>query len=255
MTDLIVTNEVSPGLVIALEGLKECIEEGIAPEFQKIIFKEGFKFNEDDDEWQKSFEGTVLFSALQNAWYSKPYDRNDPLPPNCMSSNSIKPDGGDMIQAKSCGKCPRNQFGSGSNGKGKACKNSRKLFIRLPGGLLPKVLSLPPTSMKAYEGYVVDLGSKGFPHSSHVMTKFEVHKQEKNQDYYNIRFITITGLEAQEYVDTKIIKNQLKEEMKNHGKESVNSECEDNQERTVVVKEVDEKTKTQPKRSARKSAK
>lgn len=52
-----------------------------------------------------------------------------------------------------CVSCPYNQFGSGSNGKGKACKNMRALYLLRSGEYLPIQLTLPPTSLRPFSEF------------------------------------------------------------------------------------------------------
>ncbi len=57
-----------------------------------------------------------------------------------------------------CSKCFLNCFGSDlRGGKGKACKNAKRLLILLPGSDIPNVLTLPPTSIRAFDDYATAL--------------------------------------------------------------------------------------------------
>jgi hypothetical protein len=49
-----------------------------------------------------------------------------------------------------CAECPLNQWGSG-NGRGKACKDLRRLIVLVEGWTMPAILTLPPTSVKAFD--------------------------------------------------------------------------------------------------------
>ena len=55
-----------------------------------------------------------------------------------------------------------NKFGSDGK-KGKACKNMRRVHILVNGNLLPYRLTLPPTSLKSWDEYMVNLTNKGIP--------------------------------------------------------------------------------------------
>ncbi len=95
-----------------------------------------------------------------NFFYEGAYDPNNITPPACFSlgtnpSQMVPSNNSPVRQSDSCATCPMNQWGS--DGKGKACKNSRLL------ALLPvdadnetpvMVLKVSPTAIKAFDSYV-----------------------------------------------------------------------------------------------------
>ena len=46
-------------------------------------------------------------------------------------------------------------FGSASNGRGKACKNQRTLYLLRSGEFVPIQISLPPTSLTPYNSFLL----------------------------------------------------------------------------------------------------
>ena len=63
--------------------------------------------------------------------------------------------------SKPCATCPMNQFGSDpKGGKGKACKEMRRLFILQKGDMYPSIMNVPPTSLRQWDAYVSALLSK-----------------------------------------------------------------------------------------------
>ncbi|HHY45728.1 MAG TPA: hypothetical protein GX506_00310 [Firmicutes bacterium] len=69
-------------------------------------------------------------------------------------------------ETRNCATCPYNQWGSGTNEagqptKGKACKEMRRVFIAQPGAYVPVFISLPPTSLKAFDTYCSARLSRG----------------------------------------------------------------------------------------------
>ena len=119
-----------------------------------------------------SIEVVVLDFISANRFYSGPYNPNQISPPDCfamgrslaeMAPDDASPD----KQSSNCHTCPMNQFGSSSNGSGKACKNSRELAVLLIDPANPEAhnepgapiytMSLPPTAIKSFDaavGYV-----------------------------------------------------------------------------------------------------
>lgn len=51
-----------------------------------------------------------------------------------------------------CAECPMAQWGSG-NGRGQACKSLRRLIVLVEGWTMPAIMTLPPTSIKAFDTY------------------------------------------------------------------------------------------------------
>lgn len=61
-----------------------------------------------------------------------------------------------------CQKCQWNEFGSADRGAGKACKEMRRLLIFIPEQAQIGVLSVPPSSLKAWGNYINSLPRKRF---------------------------------------------------------------------------------------------
>lgn len=111
----------------------------------------------------------VLDFTSKNMFYDRPYDPNNPAPPACFAQGKVlddmKPEPDcPAIQADACKVCPLNQFGTGTNGKSKACKNTRELAVLLidpendesltdPSAPV-YTLSVPPTGLRAFDGAV-----------------------------------------------------------------------------------------------------
>jgi hypothetical protein len=51
-----------------------------------------------------------------------------------------------------CASCPLAQWGSGG-GRGQACKSLRRLIVLVEGWTMPAIMTLPPTSVKAFDVY------------------------------------------------------------------------------------------------------
>ena len=112
----------------------------------------------------------VLGSTYVNSYFEGKYDPNSPRGVVCYAI--ADPSAADPVQAvaemgppkdlktrkaEKCAPCPMNAFGSGE-GRGKACKNTVRLATLPAGADYGKadgaMLSVPPTSLKAWSGYV-----------------------------------------------------------------------------------------------------
>lgn len=53
-----------------------------------------------------------------------------------------------------CATCPLSQWGSaGNGGRGQACKSLRRMIVLVEGWTMPAIMTLPPTSVKAFDVY------------------------------------------------------------------------------------------------------
>lgn len=80
-------------------------------------------------------------------------------PPDCTSQNGFM---GVGDPGGECRACPYARFGSGigNDGQptnGQACKDIRQVLFLLPGEILPHLLHVPPTSIKAFGQYTLTL--------------------------------------------------------------------------------------------------
>lgn len=158
----------------------------------KFISIKGSKFSLGDDKLGKTLSAVILASAYDNAYYDAPYDPEVIRPPACFA---IAVDSNDMVphetspakQSSDCKSCPQNQFGS--SGKGKACKNGRRLLLASAdntGVDFDNTVSLriPPTSLKNFSSYVRRVAASGLPIFS-VVTTIQF---DENEDYPKLMF-------------------------------------------------------------------
>lgn len=107
------------------------------------------------------FEAVILQAMPLNIYYAKPFDTDDPGPPDCSSLGGITPDKGvDAPPSEECTSCAMNKFGSapartdGTKRKGKACSNKRRLVLHIDGVDLPAILDIPPTSVASFTSLI-----------------------------------------------------------------------------------------------------
>lgn len=109
----------------------------------------------------------AIDSVFENQYNPAKFDPDDPQPPVCYAfgrtEEDLKPHPECAEpQAEACKGCPRNEFGTADNGKGKACRNARRIAV-LPGDTLTEevlksadaaFLRLPVTSVKGWAAFV-----------------------------------------------------------------------------------------------------
>jgi len=102
-------------------------------------------------------EFVIIDFLTRNLYYDTKWDPDNPQPPACFAIGDTpnglvpSPNSPDK-QNDDCDTCPMNQFGS--DGEGKACKNTRYVAVVLPGQEEVMTMSLPPTSIRAFDAYV-----------------------------------------------------------------------------------------------------
>lgn len=120
----------------------------------------------------QSSPGPLECVILDFAWfmvnYPGVYNSNNPQSPNCFAMGRENPDSGLLTpdpsvtnpQHSDCKNCPMNEWGSSPVGKGKACKNQRRLIIVPPNfteETEPMTLYVSPAGLKNFDAYVARL--------------------------------------------------------------------------------------------------
>lgn len=112
----------------------------------------------------------IIDHVYENALYRGDYDADNPQPPHCFAFGRNEKELAPHEEAyepanEACEGCPNNVFGSADKGKGKACKNTRRLALISADGLSPDsvqdgelvYMKLPVTSTKGWAYYVKGL--------------------------------------------------------------------------------------------------
>lgn len=177
------------GLEFSLDRIK--IPSGGGTAFEVPTDEEG------ETDMVKEITGVILYNHAVNSYYKEKYSGGS-NPPDCGSFDGkmgVGNPGGD------CKNCPYNKFGSGE-GKSKACKNRRMLYILQENEFFPVMLSLPPGSVGSYTNYVKRLVSKGLRPNS-VVTKITLKKTSSADGiafsqavFKNDRLLTVQEKEA-----------------------------------------------------------
>lgn len=88
-----------------------------------------------------------------------------------------------------CTKCPFNEWGSvtliGREGRGKACAELRRLCLWKPGWSVPVILSIPSSSLRAWDEYCSSLNMAGYrPH--YVVTRVSLEQKSGPGRSYSV---------------------------------------------------------------------
>lgn len=160
----------------------------------------------------------ILDSILENVFYEGAYDPDVPQGPTCfafgreektMAPHQIVLDGGTQ-QCTQCDGCEMNEFGSADVGRGKACRNTRRLAM-IPAGtfnaagkleLIDDIehfestaigfMKLPVTSVKGYASFVKQVAGALKRPPFGIVTKVKVVPDAKSQ--FKVLFEPIMNL-------------------------------------------------------------
>ena len=100
--------------------------------------------SEEDTETVTELTGVILYHHPVNAYWRDKFEGGSEQP-DCSSYDGkvgVLRETGELCN---CANCPKNQFGS--DGSGKACKNTHRVYILREDNPVPLILSLPPTSL------------------------------------------------------------------------------------------------------------
>lgn len=151
----------------------------------------------------------ILDGVLENVYYGSDYDPDNVQSPLCfafgrdekaMEPHKIVVEAGQSMAGASglCHGCEMNEWGSASKGRGKACRNSRRLAM-IPGGTFENgrfkaftdatqyeqaaiaYMKLPVTSVKGYAAFVKQVAGalKRPPHA--IFTRVSVRPDPQTQ--------------------------------------------------------------------------
>ena len=131
--------------------------EGLRLTFPKVKIPGGgvlqFEMESDNPErpdYAPELEGILLFNHPANSYWPEGEEYEDNTPPLCQSVDGKIGYGN---PGGLCASCGFNTFGSASNGRGKACKNQRTLYLLRSGEFVPIQISPPPTSLTPYNSF------------------------------------------------------------------------------------------------------
>jgi len=119
----------------------------------------------------KTIEGVILHKAEPRAYWKVTMEEGGGgTPPDCSSGDGMT---GTGTPGGACYHCPLNEFGTAAKGGGKACKQTKRLFLLREGDRIPIVLTVPPGSLKNLGKYFLRLAGQAIPYFA-VVTRFEL---------------------------------------------------------------------------------
>lgn len=182
------------------------------PSVTGLSFRSGMMSINDVPVPGNKMDCVIVAAVFENAFFSKPYDANNIVPPDCFALSSAKEDlvphadVPEPVHAQCLG-CPNMEWGSDPkpNSRGKACKEKRRLAIipavSIKDGEIIKAeiatATLPVTSVRNWGNYVNQVAAEFGRPTWAVLTEISVVPHIKNQ--FEVKF-TCRGLVSTEYL-------------------------------------------------------
>jgi len=177
-----------------------------------LSFKSGVLSLNDTPAKDNRILAVIFDAAYENAWYPGAYDPKNITAPDCWA---IARDEEDLAPSNvvsepvspDCVNCPKNDWGSDpSGGKGKACKNVRRIALvqasELDKGVAANVLlaRIPTMSVKNWSKYVTQIANVVRRPTWGVITELRVVPDTKSQLQVQFSFVENVPEEMLEHI-------------------------------------------------------
>lgn len=199
--------EVQAGLAEEMQGLEIEFDRVKIPSGGGVAFEVPGD-NPDSPDVAKELVGVIVDHHPVNARWESKFDGQS-NPPVCSSMDGMV---GVGIPGGNCKTCPYNQYGSDDEGSGKGCKNMHRVYILRDGDVFPMLVTLPPTSIKPFSGFLAKrVLTKG--HRSYgVVTKITLKKEKSKTgiEYAEAQFAVTGKLEPEHVEQMRVYSESIK---------------------------------------------
>ena len=189
-------------------AVKQAAGEKVFEGFKRVNIQSGFLMIDGEPVTGNALDVVVLASTPLNEYYSTAYNPAKPSVPDCYAygdPTAEDPEEGmapsddvEDKQAETCAECPKNVMGSADTGRGKACKNVRRLLLITEDGIESadslkeaeeRSLGIPVTSVRNWAKYVKEvLGDELQRPYYGVVTTISIKPDPKTQFKVNFAF-------------------------------------------------------------------
>lgn len=151
------------------------------------------------DQTKKAIVGIILAWQPSRGYW--PGEFSGSMPPQCSSADG-KMGAGDP--GGECAVCPLAKWESAEKGRGQACKAMVRMLVLESDSILPIVLTLPPTSIKAWRAYGTKLLAAQVPYYGAVSEIGLEQKQNQEGIAYSVAtFAAQTIIEGEQRAQVK----------------------------------------------------
>jgi hypothetical protein len=163
MNDLVISGDLQD--LLAAEAKKEVSGEKTSD--RVYLTCRGKRWRAGDEKLPAEIDVVVLIAGYEKTYYDSAYDPEKTSPPACfalsLTEDLVPHDVAPNKQSTSCASCAMNKFETAAVGKGKACKDSRRMVMVSYGAdgmdtTQVAQFKLPPTSLKNWASYAKKIG-------------------------------------------------------------------------------------------------
>jgi len=193
-------------------------KEEITGSFKSISMKGGILSVDDNPVDDNEMNVVIIAAVHENQFYLEDYDPSTPASPACYAfgetDDGMTPhENSQDKQNDSCDGCPNNEWGSADKGRGKACKNVRRLLCVSADAIQSaedlaeaeaRLLKLPVMSVKNWSTYVKNtLGDDIKRPYYGVVTRIKVVPDAKSQFKVQFHFEELIDFDDELYAAMK----------------------------------------------------
>lgn len=193
--------------------------DGMQMSFPRIKIPSGgtiqFEIPTDDPEnpdYTKTLTGVILYHHPNYAYWAEGSEYDENATPLCTSVDGKK---GIGDPGGICSECALNEYGSASEGRGKACKNMRMLYLLCSGEYMPYQLALPPTSLKPFKDFINQAFMLRRRASYGSVVQISLKKASNGTNDYSVAvFRRILDFEGEKLAQVRAYAESFKQQMK-----------------------------------------
>ena len=215
---------------MAQAAVDQAATENDTSGFKSISTRGGILSVDDNAVDDNELRVIILASTHENQFYTEDYDADKPATPICYAfgddDEALTPhEDAPEKQNESCNGCEHNEWGSADKGKGKACKNVRRLVCITEDALESaealadaeaRMLKLPVMSVKNWTAYVKRTLEEDVKRPSYgVITRIKLVPDAKSQFKVQFHFEDLVEFDQELY---DAMKKKAKEAKDNIGK-------------------------------------
>lgn len=197
-----------PALAVSAEDLRIAIQENLGGgtlspfDLERVKVPSGGNLfwtvpTLDGEDSAKEIIGIIVGAHNFRTFYKDQFSGGNE-PPDCKSDDMVT---GYGTPGGPCKACPNNVWGSGRNGKGKACQEKKRVFLLRPGEMLPLVIVLPvmslsPKNRNGFPKYMLRLTTNALAGSKVVSKAYLVKdKSEDGIEYSRVEWAMVGKLD------------------------------------------------------------
>lgn len=221
------TDGIDPEILAEIEDELTDLDQASEPNYLKIKVPTsgGLAYavqdDEDGEDYKKTIDAVIVYTHNINGRWARSYgEGGDPALkiPVCASVDGKTGFNRETGEVINCRMCPFNEYGTGvdKDGKptrGKACKNMRRIYLKMSGDPALYLLTVPPTSLKDVNRQLKKILDGGTPYIG-LVVRFSLARTQSasGSDYSKVVLRKVGTLPAPVVRQGLEIRKKIKEQ-------------------------------------------